>query len=439
ALRKLAAYQLQDPAAFALCWVRAGVASGCTWIDGRVESQRVEVRFDGRPWTEAELEDPYSAFFGIEGPEGARGRQLVMGALAAMRLGAESVSIVSGVGTRRRGCLLAPEAVARVEAPDEGAGTVLEAAWPSGLRPAERQRVLGRLHGGCSMAEPPLTIFSAEGSSLAEKAFDKRPTPSLSFQDGPLRGVLLPDADKDGHSDVRLYSLGALASSIQWTFPTIQVQAHLDDPRFALDASQSGVALNARFKEAMETLGAQAERLLALTLDRHAERYRALTRFLFEGRFASAFLGRANWREDGVLDRLLAAGIGKSAERRELLEWERVVSSWLRDTAARVPEKRREEPLFQRLFAAPLYLSVTGDTLTLADLEQILKRAGVLPVSHRIFPGERIDPPVLWCPWRKDPVVERLFAGRVRWFDSVETFRELKPAGPAPRPRPRRR
>ncbi|TPW20165.1 MAG: hypothetical protein FD126_1956, partial [Elusimicrobia bacterium] len=58
-LEKLRQYQLRDPRDFILAWLRCAVASGAARIDLETSRAGLELRFDGRPFSSAELSQPY--------------------------------------------------------------------------------------------------------------------------------------------------------------------------------------------------------------------------------------------------------------------------------------------------------------------------------------------------------------------------------------------
>lgn len=427
ALRKLSGYQLSDPLSFLACWVRSAVASGAPSVAVWLDTEGVGAWFEGEPWTAEQLADPYTYFFEAEGPKAAPVRHAVVGALAAFRAGVRTVRIESGVGSLRQGALLGPDSVSAGPS-NSSRGTVLRAEWSASIPEADRLRAVQALEARCGMLRIPVSIARAGGAPKrpgrisAESRF-----PALEFERDLLRGVLfLPTRPDAPSSEVHLYSGGVLASTIEWQFPRAQAQAHLDDSAFVLDASHSSVTLNAEFQKAMSEAGERADGLLDLALTRHERQYWRLTRFLFEGHLAARVLRRLKWHRDGLLDFLLAAAVGRAEDREKLLTLERGIAAWLRATAAGMSDEYRDRPLVKRLFDAPLYLTVTGETISVSELEKVKERVGLLPVCHLPFPGLHLDPPVLWCPARTDPVLERRFGDAVRWYDDVETFRELK-------------
>lgn len=426
ALRKLASFQLAEPLSFPLCWVRAGVASGASGVAIELSNFGLEVHFDGEPWTPEELADPYAYFFEAEGPKAARTRHLVVGALACFRAGCPAMWIEGGDGGPRDRVRLGPQTVEHVPPRDTQRGTVLFAEWGDDLPESDRLRTIAIVRERCGMLRVPMSIRHGGDIGAAPRLTAEGEFPAAEFEDGGLRGVLsLPPDPEAASSQVHLYSGGVMASTIEWGFPLAQASASLDGPGFALDASHSSVVLNAEFQRALDRAGERVEPLLEQALSKQERSYWAMTRFLFEGHVSSRVLRRLKWHRNGLLDFLLAAAVGRAEERDRLLQWEQKELAWLRQTAARIPDRLRDRPLVKRLFDAPLYLTVTGETISVAELERLEKRVGVLPVSHLPHPGMDLDPPVLWCPRTTDPVLAKRFAGEVRWYKDVESFRNI--------------
>ncbi|MBI4349470.1 MAG: hypothetical protein HY553_21725 [Elusimicrobia bacterium] len=424
ALRKLAAYRLADPAAFVLSWVRAGAESDATWIHVALDLKRIAVRFDGKAWASADLEDPYSAFFDEAAASPAR--HLVLGALAAFRLGARRAAVSSW----GRGMALGPETVEPLEVPAGRTETALEAVWDGAIDDGARIRMFNLLSTSCGMLRAQLSISIMSGPDRTIPPLAAADDGSLvRFEEGGLRGLLQPPLNPDAMAGkAHLYTGGVRVSTVDWTFHPAQAEAHLDDPAFALDASQSGVIMDDRFTRALKAADAKVPRLLELAVNGHEHGYGQWTRFLFEraGLF-SGLLGMLKLDRRRDADRVLAWLAGKQHEYERLIAWDTTTGAWLRSTAAALPLEEPQDPVLKKLYRAALYLSVNGVPLSIERLDEIAKFTTVLPVCRRLFTNMQLDPPVLWCPRPEDPAVRIRFHGRSRWFEDVSSFRSVGP------------
>lgn len=425
ALRKLAAYRLPDPAAFVLCWLRAAAASKPTWIQVTLDRERVEVRFDGKTWPAAAMEDPYTAFFEEGGA--VRVRHLVTGSLAAFQLGARRVLVTSGGGAMA----LTPDTVEPLETPVDRVETAFEAQCPARFNDDQLPCMMAYVtrHGG--MLEPQLSVCSNGNTWVVPPLAEAEGAPSLRFEDPGLRGLLRPPADPRARTGkASLYASGVLVLSVDWSFSPCQVDAHLDDEAFTLDASQSSVVMDSSFQRALDAAAARVPMLLSQTLERHESSYPDWARFLFDrSGFLTGLLGKARFDRPRATDHALAWLAGYGAEYSRLVAWDAGPGAWLRAAACALPTEEPEDPVLKRLFHARLYMTVNGTLMSLEDLDTTCKYTGQLPVCRTLFPGEYLDPPVVWCPWRDDPVVERRFGARARWHTDVSTFRDVRPAG----------
>lgn len=127
ALQKLRDYQLPDPYYGIFFWVRAAAASGATRFSVRRGLRSLELRFDGKPLTEAELDDPYTGLFA---EHGGRGRQFAQAFLWLTRFAPASVTVDSGgrrLSVNARGEFSLSGAAP--EAPD----TVVRVYWKWGM------------------------------------------------------------------------------------------------------------------------------------------------------------------------------------------------------------------------------------------------------------------------------------------------------------------
>lgn len=237
-LDKLRDYQLRDPRAFILAWLRCAVASGAGAIDLRRTRAGFELSFDGRAFSSAELSQPYQVLVDGEGENAERGRHFAYGLLALYRLAPDGVAVTSrgenGVAALSVGGLAA-------DADAAPSGTVVRVAWPvwgswwRGFLVAERARRgwgLGRASftvGGRAVPERPL------GPDWRE------------LHDGGWHGVA---RRKAFGGSVRLYHRGALVEAVE----VGGVEAWLTHDELKLDISQSRAVRGAFFDRGMRAL-----------------------------------------------------------------------------------------------------------------------------------------------------------------------------------------
>ncbi|TBR21988.1 hypothetical protein EPO15_08920 [bacterium] len=128
-LDKLRGYQLSDPRDFVCAWLRCAAASGAKTIRLTTRPTGLELAFDGRPFTAAQLSQPYQALVDADGTDGKRGRHFAYGLLALYRLRPRSVSVTSrgegGVAAMNAGAGKAPDPESAPE------GSVISVTWPA--------------------------------------------------------------------------------------------------------------------------------------------------------------------------------------------------------------------------------------------------------------------------------------------------------------------
>lgn len=94
---KMQKFQLADPRRYVLELVQAAVLRGAQTIDFAIDADDMHMRFDGRPFTAAELDELWGSIFADgDGPDLRGLRQLALGLNAALGLGPRRIVVHSG-------------------------------------------------------------------------------------------------------------------------------------------------------------------------------------------------------------------------------------------------------------------------------------------------------------------------------------------------------
>lgn len=376
-LAKLKEHQLPDPELFLLPWARCAALSGAASLRVDEDSDGVALRFGGRPFSSGELADPYRSLFAEEGADSARGRYLAAGLLAALNLG--PVEVTSGEGAAR--------VRLRVTSLDGETVEPAPEAWPETVMRVRcgnisaRRRALEKLSGACAMLRFPVFIAGERAPTLSQGD-------GLRFEDGSLRGVLVPTGVFEERV-VHLYSDGVKVTEVPGSFP-LPAAAHLDDS-FTLDASHSGIVRDERLARAFEAGRARAADLLSLVAAEQAERCR-------DPKLSPSQLAHS--------------------------------SSWLRHVAAgRLTNYAADAktPALKALWEAPLYVAVTGRPLSLRSLEVQASRIGCVPVCDPVLgmPAARVlglEPSVevVWWLDAWDPCLRAVFGDKLKDWGTLD-------------------
>lgn len=380
-LAKLREFQTPDPAHFILAWIRCAVASGAPNILVREspDGAGLELRFEGLPFREAELEEPFGSLFQAETPGTRRNRYLALGILTALGLKPKALQVVTGRGTERFRLEvrdLERHAVSRLEEDDDE--TVLSI---SGTGRAAATRLLELVAASCDACPAPID-WQAGGESVL---LPRRREDALAHQEGRARASVW----RLGHgnvSELRLSVDGVSAGLERVPLPIVQVGAYWDDPELRLDASYARVVKNARYHRAREWLGAAAERLLKREARRHEEAAGWLAHRLAEPEPLKAWRAAldgpeipfSEWRGRGTLSAasVFAGWLGKRGRRDDAaatLEavWEAALRTrWLRRALAASIGK----PFPAELWHTPLFFHASGEPLSAADIQHFLGR-----------------------------------------------------------------
>ncbi len=100
ALKKLAKYQLPDSSSSTLFWIRCAAAGKARNISLSRGRSRLEIRFDGKPLTQAALIDPLGPLLEPE-KVAPRRRWMAVALLRLLRAKPEKIEITSGPPSRR--------------------------------------------------------------------------------------------------------------------------------------------------------------------------------------------------------------------------------------------------------------------------------------------------------------------------------------------------
>lgn len=239
-LDKLRGYQLREPRDFILAWLRCAVASGAEHLVLTRTRAGFELRFDGRPFSSAELSQPYQVLVDGEGENAERGRHFAYGLLALYRLAPAGVAVTS-----RGENGVAALSVGRLTADPDAAptGTVVRVEWPvwgswwRGFLVGERAR---QGWGLCR------AYFTVDGRAVPERpaGTDWREVQGVGWHGVARRKVF--------GASVRLYHRGALVEVVEDGPP--EVEAWLTHEELRLDISQSRAVRGAFFDRGMRVL-----------------------------------------------------------------------------------------------------------------------------------------------------------------------------------------
>lgn len=228
-LTKLRKYQLSDPRDFLSAWLRSAAASGATKISLSCVGGGLELRFDGRAFSTAELSQPYQVLVAGEGADAARGRHFAYGLLGLYRLKPRWIGVTSrgpdGVATMSVGAKNARQE--DVDAAPEG--THIRVEWPFWASWWRPRLLVSRAHSRFGLGPAALSVngFAVQDS----------PTDWFHFEKSGWRGAY---RRRITGSRVRLHLLGAFVEELE-DASKARVDAWLTHPELDLDISQSAV------------------------------------------------------------------------------------------------------------------------------------------------------------------------------------------------------
>lgn len=435
ALQKLRDYQFSDPADFLLSWARCAVLSGAKEIRAKAVPEGLELQFNGRPLSAQRLEQPYAALFGDE-EDGERYRHLAIGILAALRLGPERVTVVSGTGGLR-----VRLTVRTLEEPESlelggpaGQDTEVRVEWPKSMVAALGRvvapgrspalRALAKLELRCGMLRVPLVV---NGSPAA--ALPPADVPAIAFEEDGMRGVLVA-APLGSPKRLHFYKQGVRAASRAHDM-ALSLAAHIDDPGFRLDASHANIVEDERYGKARDSAFKHVGALIVRACEERQRRAQSRAPDLFT---VNGLTG-AGAPLHARLGLLLSSGTGASMrEAIEGAEREAWVTAWLRRAAFGQLDSTRMlgEEAREALRETALYVSVTGKPLSLRDLERQRDKIGWVPYSapgiH--YPdcwllGFEPSVQIVWLFDELDPLLRKRFGRELRPWQAYHTAWEL--------------
>lgn len=374
ALELLAHYRSPE-AGPAMFLARAAAAAGAKRLTVAWRGPELAVDFDGEPFTQAELADPYGAFF----EEGSRppAKFLAQALLHAFRPGLAGLSVVSGV----------PGAAFELKTSGTDSETVT---------PAERAHPGTTVRFLCSRRDDALlshpvpaseiacrpqshfwgslsSTFSSDGETLG--AFEPREAGPGELLDAPAGGprvllTFLPPPETRGLLD--LYYYGVFAGRILAADGCPDVLAKVDDVELALNASHTSLVRSARVNALRDRCRVLAWDLVAKVAAEQAERLSATAALLrSDARLRELWRLRFTRGADAELD-LLERG-PRSAHDDGVLR-DAAASVWLRAVAGQF---RGKVPLRVRdpLARTPLYFNGAFEALSVTDLRRLGKSA----------------------------------------------------------------
>jgi len=274
ALDKIKRFQLADPHRYVLELVPAAVASGAQGIEVTTDADDVYFRFDGQPYSEAELTRLFDYLF-AQDLELARVRQLALAVNSALGLQPKWVVVESGdgqVGWRMR---LTSYKDLRVE-PLRGEEV------PKGTLVHVRERVSWKVVGDLFRSD------NAEDRLLAENCVHapfplllngvdlRRPIDVLararrSFEMGAVRGEIALPSEPTGASSIELCMGGVRIVSVADTAGNLAgpvgVRGWVDHPALSRNASHSDVHRDEHFDECFSAVRMAVREMLAGWVD----------------------------------------------------------------------------------------------------------------------------------------------------------------------------
>ncbi len=415
ALDKLMRYQLPDPAMFVLLLVRCAAASGATKIsfDSKRSGSGVVVRFNGDPFTDAILRQPYSSLFRRANKKIRRDRQLAISILSILRLNPGWITVRSGSGKNRVKLYVNSIKEESIEPARDGeTGTILTAAGVS-LNKTHEELLRSR----CRLSPIPIVL---RGKQIPRDLLTDRHVGRYTFDEDGVRGWFEIPEKPGSHSILRASRYGVFVSNVRHRLPVGQVVGSFNADSLSVSASQFGLLRNARFKKTVAVIGRNVEAFALQELSRLDYAIPQLRETLMEP------IVRRRWST------LLSVSTG-GAEDRGLLSWfgdvvnaipiapeiETFLSvnarriAWLRQTARRVclgESGKGKNVLRERLWKAPLFFGTDGISISLQELDSQRHRIGYIPTTKTCFPELKTAFRALWFATPgEDEFLERFF------------------------------
>ncbi|HAH06101.1 MAG TPA: hypothetical protein DCM05_06170 [Elusimicrobia bacterium] len=436
-LEKLQAFQLKEPKQFMTPFLRCAAASGATRAEARdLDSPPgFEIRFDGRPFTRGELQDPYQCLLEKEKLKLRRNRQLAYGLLAALRLKPKAVTVLSGKGTERIELRARSLREEEFIPPEPGEDTVIRvrwSRWPKEFSFRSPCKVFTALN---DVSDCLLPVTFGDWTTEPPSSAGKRPG-DMFFKEnaicGRVRRAELEAGTVREKSLVRLQALGVGVESLELDSEFAPVDATFNDDAFRLDVSQSSIVRDERYDRVKAIVKRWARELLKRELDVQAARMPQTGKLLLDpallpywkarlaGRDAWAAL-QTDWLRN-LRDMLPAALTPAWLARRRYdlppgareLHFDGLRTLWLRKTAEMIlpagqPLETQDE-LGRRLWDVPLFFDARGEGLSLKQAHAFFEPAQRLFFVRAPLPGAVNADRLVWITSSQD---EEFLS---RWF-----------------------
>ena len=419
-LQKLRDYQLPAGPRGFLSWIRCASASQAKAISITIGRSSIRITFDGIPFDERELGDPYHALFSRNGSRGERDRHFALAMLWAWRAGAESILIQSGP-KKDRFRLLAHSLVDEVIEPETstliketGYPTVIELEWPMMRLSGEPVSGLTRqfLAEACALVDAHIDL---DGETLAPETDNA--WPPYAFRNKKLRGTLsIPEHESKRKGVIALYVLGVYAADISVKNADFPFKGRLNDDEFKLNASLTKVVQNDRLSAGLSELQNRYSDFMIHVAKQQVKAGKEIGALLVE----SSRL-REEWKRvfdfDSTNDELpgpaqLPWHLPRSKRMRvhlaaRMASWIRMVTETKTQGYSRGPRGELE----RTLWSAPLIYDIRGRPMSLERLAREDKGPRIRFSSIRRNAHARADW-VAWALTRRDELWLQRFAKR---------------------------
>ncbi len=452
ALEKLMRFQMPDVQLFLLPWIRAAAASGAAHLWISHEEGGLEIRFDGRPWTAAELKDPYRWLFVEQGEAAcyARNRELAIGILTALRLRPKVISLLfleeEGARVLRVDDL---EHETLADLPDLAVNTALPGEENVQMR--IRVQKLGRFEAAIGHLEKrcrrcPIEI-EIDGKALyadqplIQRDFEK------SFSSGALKGSVWLSPRALVSSRIDWVVFGTTIAVERVALPGGQVAASLSHDGLSKTASQNGIAKDTVYQECLRVLARETAALLERVQADMEFNSASLFRALRTGQYRREWMP---WEEQttgesvlsGLVDMKEFAGDILPGRRGEVVSEDRRLRNVVRRASLAFASARAAALLHrtdmdtggapEALWDQAVLLDAAGQLISLRVLEEQRRWLGCVPFVDSTTPEPLEGFISAWTPRETDRrFLEDFFAGNVRPAASIT---DVEPQGSERRP-----
>jgi len=393
-LAKLMRYQLPDPAMFVLVLVRCAAAGGASFIRFRAAKGELEAVFDGKAFSPGELNYPYASLFKRASWKTRRNRELAVAVLAMFRLEPLVITVRSGEGDHRLVLTLRSlESEILQPAVDASSENIVSIVGDPGGPEIWTPEMKRLLDTRCALSAIDIKVNGepVKTGRLLESL-------SVDFNEDGVRGwVSLPESSAV-QSVFQAFRYGVSVGYVSAQMPLAQVSGCVNSDRFTLNASQTGIVRNARFKKALKVVERAARVLLIRAIAFQNGRMSSLGLEIAEPGLMRQWARHLRFqagREPGWMDAVagFVAGLALSDEQvRTVQSYEedafRVL--WLRSAAAKLlkdPDRDGEDPAKKELWDCRLLMGADLRPLSLRELVEQQRRLGHVPWSSEPFPG----------------------------------------------------